>query len=254
MEKVTPHPWLKLTVASQLLLTEDLQYHFSFTESVRVRSSKWKGDSPSLRSVRTLGGDCAPRASVQCGLVIRVQVNACTRGGTCVSNLEGETSLGEMGGHLPSMMSISPPAGHGPAWLRVQKAGQVAQPAGIWARSRTNIPSSYAFCEEMRMLSRPRALGLTMDQSSARMMNLYPSGAENSLNHNLSDEWRKSDLGIRRTVGQIFAYRIALAHVVDAAVGWVILSFPVPALEKVVAAPLVLKNEDVRCSALREGE
>jgi len=170
-----------------------------------------------------------------------------------VSDLEGETR--DMGGRMPSMMSISPPLGHGPAWLRVQNAGQVAQPAGMCARSRTNIPSSYAFREEMRMLSRPRADGLTMDQSSARMMNLYPFGAENWLNHSSSDGWRRSDLGTKRTVCQMFAYCFVSAYVVDAAVGRVIPSLPVPVPpEEVVAAPLVLKNEYFCSSALTERE
>src|SRR5216684_7579673 len=95
------------------------------------------------------------------------------------------------------MMSISPPEGHGPAWLRVQKAGQVAQPAGMCARSRTNIASSYALCEEKRTLSRPRAVELTMDQSSARMMNLSPSTRKNkmSVDPNGSNSERRRGLG-----------------------------------------------------------
>jgi len=109
---------------------------------------------------------------VQSRLVLRVQIDACRGQGMRVSDLAERGD--DMGGRVPSMMSISPPAGHGPCWLRVQKAGQVAQPAGMCAKSRTNIASSYAVCEEMRTLSRPRADGSTMDQSSARMTNLSP--------------------------------------------------------------------------------
>jgi hypothetical protein len=102
---------------------------------------------------------------------------------------DSEEETRETGERMPSMISISPPAGHGPAWLRVQKAGQVAQPVGMCAKSRTKIASSYAFCEEMRMLSRPRADGSTVDQSSARMVNL-PSPAE-SRSNDLSEERRR---------------------------------------------------------------
>ena len=161
MEKVTPHPWLKLTNALQSLLVEVLQRHFSFRERFRVRGiPSGVGDSPSLCPVRTWGSNCAPRGSVQSGLILRVQIDACT-GGPRVSDLEGRRDESDGGGLIPSMMSISPPLGHGPAWLRVQNAGQVAQPAGMCDKSRTIIASSYAFRDEMRMLSRPRADGLT---------------------------------------------------------------------------------------------
>ena len=160
------------------------------------------------------------------------------------------------------MMSISPPEGHGPAWLRVQKAGQVAQPAGMCARSRTNIASSYALCEEMRTLSRPRAVELTMDQSSARMMNLSPSTKKNKMSVDPNDsnseglgdpEERKRERKIR-TARQIVAYCFFLAHIVDAAMGRVVLSLPVPALEEVGADPLVLEIEDIRAGELSERE
>ena len=48
------------------------------------------GDSPSLCPVRTCGGNCAPRGSVQSGLILRVQIDACTGGGPRVSDLEWE--------------------------------------------------------------------------------------------------------------------------------------------------------------------
>ena len=97
------------------------------------------------------------------------------------------------------MMSISPPAGHGPCWLKDQKAGQVAQPAGICARSSTKIASSYALCEEMRMLSRPRALGPTMDQSSARITNVSLS-AKTKVPVKWNPNGRKKRNEMKRTV------------------------------------------------------
>ena len=67
------------------------------------------------------------------------------------------------------MMSISPPFGQGPAWLTVQKAGQVAQPVGICEMSSTIIePPNEAF-EEMRTLARPRVEEETTFELSARM-------------------------------------------------------------------------------------
>jgi hypothetical protein len=65
--------------------------------------------------------------------------------------------------------SIFPPLGHGPTLLRVQKAGQVARPVRMCARSSTNIASSYAFGEVMQTPSRPREEGGTTDQCSALM-------------------------------------------------------------------------------------
>jgi hypothetical protein len=38
---------------------------------------------------------------------------------------------------VPSIISISPPFGHGPAWLSVQNAGQVAHPSGMCCTLRT---------------------------------------------------------------------------------------------------------------------
>ena len=73
------------------------------------------------------------------------------------------------------MISITLSAEDGPARLFVRKAGQVAHPAGMCATSRTNMDSLYAVCEDMRTLSRPRADRLTVDQLSARRMNLFPT-------------------------------------------------------------------------------
>ena len=119
---------------------------FSFTDCfLGSRAHKWKEDPPSLQPAQPNGGHCAPGRSVQSRVVLRGQIETCKGGGTRMSDLKKETR--EMGDRMPSMMSISPPAGHGPASLRVQKAGQVAQPAGMCARSRMNIASSYAFSE-----------------------------------------------------------------------------------------------------------
>jgi hypothetical protein len=152
------------------------------------------------------------------------------------------------------MMSISPPLGHGPFSLRVQKAGQVAQPAGMCARSSTIKASSYAVFEEMRMLSRPRALGSTMLTSSARIKNLFPTTeGRKSVSQDSDSDGRRS--AGRRTVCQIFANGIGFAHIVNAAMGGVIFGLPVPALIEVFANPLVLETELRTCTrALYERE
>ena len=80
---------------------------------------------------------------------------------------------------MPSMMSISPPVGHGPLWLSVQKAGQVAQPSGMCSTSMIVTESPYALLEWMRILSRPREPGRTRLVWSARMTN-FVSEAEPS--------------------------------------------------------------------------
>jgi len=72
-------------------------------------------------------------------------------------------------GSVPSRMSFTPLADD---WLFVRKPGQVAQPAGMCARSSMTIESTYAFCEEMRTLSRTRAEGSMMDLLPARITNV----------------------------------------------------------------------------------
>lgn len=72
---------------------------------------------------------------------------------------------------MPSMMSISPPAGHKLVALFVQKAGQVEQPSGMCKISSTYKASFQDSCEVMRILFRPLAVELTMFTSSARMKN-----------------------------------------------------------------------------------
>jgi len=52
----------------------------------------------------------------------------------------------------------------------------------------------------------------------------------------------------------VFAPCFIFAHVVDAAVGWIILSEPVPTMEEVVASPLVLEIEYICPSVLKERE
>jgi len=52
----------------------------------------------------------------------------------------------------------------------------------------------------------------------------------------------------------MFAYCVVSAYVIDAAVGRVVLSLPVPVPEEVVAAPLVFENEYSCSSAQRERE
>ena len=161
---------------------------YSFTKKkLGSPAYKWQEDSPSLRPVIPSRGNCAPRRSVQSRLILRAQIGTYKRGDARMADSEEETR--EMGERMPSMISISPPAGHGPAWLRVQKAGQVAQPVGMCARSRTNIPSLYAFCEVMRKLSRPRADASTVDQSSTRIVNVPPSAESRS--NDLNEERRR---------------------------------------------------------------
>ena len=53
-----------------------------------------------------------------------------------------------------------------------------------------------------------------------------------------------------RTVYEMFACCLALAYVVDATMGKVILSLPIPTLEEVIAMPLVLEKEGISSSAL----
>ena len=124
----------------------------------------------------------------------------------------------------------------------------MAQPVGMCARSRTKIASSYAFCEEMRTLSRPRADGLMMDWSSARMTNLSPSTEVRVMAQNASEEGaaRKQN----RTVCEMFASCFALAYVVDATMGRIILGLPIPTLEEAIATPLVFEIEGLSSSAL----
>lgn len=83
--------------------------------------------------------------------------------------------------HVPSMMSISPPSGQGPAWLSDQKAGQVAHPCGMCWRSRMATESVYARLDKIRMLSLP--VPLTTLVLSARMTKesidaVYPLGSD----------------------------------------------------------------------------
>src|SRR5712671_4405770 len=147
---------------------------------------------------------------------------------------------------VPSMMSTSPPAGHGPVLLRVQNAGQVAHPTGMCATSRTTIESSYTFCEWMRMLERPRAAGSTMDTSSARIMNWLPCTEEPTL---VKTTRRGGHCGEHVTIRQVLVDSFGLAQVVNAAVGQVVSSFknPVPGGEERFTDPLVL--EGVRCAS-----
>src|SRR5712672_2616256 len=140
---------------------------------------------------------------------------------------------------MPSMMSISPPLGHGPVLLRVQNAGQVAHPAGMCSTSRTMIESSYAFCEWMRTLERPRRLSSTKDTSSARIMNWLSCTEESTLVKTTRSGERR---GEHVTIRQVIFDSIGLAHVVNAAVGRVVFSFPSPVpVEERVADPLVLE-------------
>lgn len=57
----------------------------------------------------------------------------------------------------------------------------------------------------------------------------------------------------RRTIWQAFGDSLSLAHKVDAAVSRVALGLPVPAPEKVISDPLILKIE-VGIGAMRERE
>lgn len=119
---------------------------FLFTKILSgSRTYEWQDDPPSLGPARPNGGHCAPRRSVQSYTILRGQIVTCVGGGTRMSDSAARTR--ELAERMPSMMSTSPPAGHRPTSLRVQKAGQVAQPVGMCVRSRMITASSYAFCE-----------------------------------------------------------------------------------------------------------
>ena len=76
-----------------------------------------------------------------------------------------------------------------------------------------------------------------MDQSSARITNALFSTKEFSGQVNAKKDLREG------TVCQIFGDSLSLVHVVDAAVCWVVLGFPVPTPEEVMTDPLVLEIE-----------
>ena len=58
----------------------------------------------------------------------------------------------------------------------------------------------------------------------------------------------------KRTVCQIFASCFVLTHVIDAAMGRVIIGKPIPAFKEVFAAPLVLETEGFCPGAQCEGK
>jgi hypothetical protein len=78
-------------------------------------------------------------------------------------------------------------------------------------------------------------------------MNLVPSAKERQTNKSVG-VGAVGGSKERRTARQIFTSRLCQAHVVDAAVGRVIVGLPVPPLVEIVAGPLVLEIEYV-CSS-----
>ena len=81
-------------------------------------------------------------------------------------------------------------------------------------------------------------------------MNLPPSAESrpNDLNGGQKNELEKQ----KRTICQRFVPCFIFTHVVDAAVGRIILSDPVPALEEVVAFPLAVEIKLICPNILKE--
>lgn len=114
----------------------------------------------------------------------------------------------------------------------VQKAGQVAHPSGICARSRTMIESLYAWCDMIRMLSRPLAVGWTTFVASARMINvLFEANNDSGLISTNDDDKQYGD---RRTEGQIRAQSSGLVDKVDLSMRRIVERLPVKAAEEVL--------------------
>lgn len=92
-----------------------------------------------------------------------------------------------------------------------------------------------------------------MDQSSARITNAPFSTEKISSQVDLNVKRNSRETRGRRTICQIFRDSVGLAHVVDAAMGRVVLGLPIPVMEKVIADPLFLEIEACT-SALCERE
>jgi hypothetical protein len=82
-----------------------------------------------------------------------------------------------------------------------------------------------------------------MDLLSARMTNESFSTEEVPVQMDAYGERDSREVQEERTICQAFGDSLSLAHKVDAAVSWVVLGLPVPAPEKVISDPLVLKIE-----------
>lgn len=142
---------------------------------------------------------------------------------------------------MPSMMSISPPAGHRLVALFVQKAGQVEQPSGMCKMSSTYIASAQDSCEVMRILFRPGPVELRMFTSSASMKNTE-SLTDSETCSTDSDSEKKTRK--ERTVSQAFLYSFFLAYIVHTAIGRVGISKPDPIVrKKVIANPGIRESE-----------